>query len=237
MLTARHDPWAQALFTPYITWLFRRHFHALRLLGEPPRPDPGLPLLIVPNHSTWWDGFFLYILNLRLLGRRLHLMMLEEQLARFRFFRRIGAFGIRPGSPGAVAAALDYSVSVLTDPANALCLFPQGEMRHPATRPLGFRRGLERILKRHGGPVGLLPLAIRCDFYEDQRPEAVFLFDRCHVAGPGAYPRVDWLEERVTALLEEADRVVRAREPGRLLVSGKRQLSESWAGRGRRRPG
>jgi 1-acyl-sn-glycerol-3-phosphate acyltransferase len=169
MLTARHDPWAQALFTPYVTRLFRRHFHALRLLGQPPDPEPALPLVIVPNHSTWWDGFFVYILNLRLLGRRLHLMMLERQLERFRFFQRIGAFGIRPGSPRSVAKALDYSASLLADPANALCLFPQGEMRHPEARPLGFRRGLESILTRHGGRVTLLPLAIRCDFYEDQR--------------------------------------------------------------------
>jgi 1-acyl-sn-glycerol-3-phosphate acyltransferase len=231
MLTATHDPWAQAMFTLYVTRLFRRHFHALRLLGQPPDPEPAHPLVIVPNHSTWWDGFFVYFLNLRLLGRRLHLMMLEEQLDRFRFFRRIGAFGIRPGSPRSVAKALDYSASVLADPANALCLFPQGEMRHPETRPLRFRRGLERILTRYGGRVTLLPLAIRCDFYEDQRPEALFLFDRCRVAEPCGYPAVDWLEQRVGELLEETGRAVCTREPGRILLSGRKQLSER---RGRR---
>ena len=234
MLAARHDPWARALFDPYLRRLFRRHFHALRLLGEAPRPDPALPLLIVPNHGSWWDGFFLYFLNARLLGRRLHLMMLEEQLQRFPFFRRIGAFGIRPGSRGAVAAALDYSVSVLADPANALCLFPQGRMRHPAARPLDFRHGLGRILRRNGGPLTLLPLAMACDFYEDQRPEALFLFDRCHRLEPGALPGMDWLEQRVAGLLEQTGRAVQAREPGRILLSGSRQLSERWA---RRAPG
>jgi hypothetical protein len=232
MLASRHDPWARALFDPYLRRLFRRHFHALRLLGEDPRPDPALPLLIVPNHSSWWDGFFLYFLNARLLGRRLHLMMLEEQLQRFPFFRRIGAFGIRPGSRSAVAAALDYSVSVLADPANALCLFPQGRMTHPAARPLGFRPGLGRILRRHGGPLALLPLAMACDFYEDQRPEALFLFDRCHRLQPGAHPAMDWLEQRVAGLLEQTGRAAQAREPGRILLSGRRQLSESWARRG-----
>ncbi len=234
MLTARHDAWAQALFTPYVTGLFRRHFHGLRLLGQPPDPDPALPLVIVPNHSTWWDGFFVYLLNLRLLGRRLHLMMLEEQLACFPLFRRIGAFGIRPGSRGSVKTTLEYSASLLADPANALCLFPQGEMRHPAERPLGFRPGLEHILKRHAGALTLLPLAMRCDFYEDQRPEAVFLFGRCQVAGPGSYPAVDWLEQRVAELLEECGRAVQARESGRTLLSGRQQLSDRWA---RRRTG
>jgi hypothetical protein len=228
MITARHDPWAEALFTPYITRLLRRHFHALRLLGEPPSPPRGLPLLIVPNHSTWWDGFFLYILNRLLLGRRLHLMMLEEQLARFRFFRRIGAFGIRPGSIGEVAASLAYSASVLREPANALCLFPQGVMRHPSARPLGFRPGLERILREHGAPVGILPLAIRCEFYEDQRPEALFQFDRCLEAGPGSYPGSGWIEERVTGLLDQAGRAAQEKSPGRLLVAGQVGAGERW---------
>jgi hypothetical protein len=229
MLPARHDPWAEALFTPYITRLLRRHFHALRLLGEPPSPPRGLPLLIVPNHSTWWDGFFLYILNRLLLGRRLHLMMLEEQLARFRFFRRIGAFGVRPGSIGEVAASLAYSASVLREPANALCLFPQGVMRHPSARPLGFRPGLERILREHGAPVGILPLAIRCEFYEDQRPEALFQFDRCLEAGPGSYPGSGWIEERVTGLLDQAGRAAQEKSPGRLLVAGQVRAGERWA--------
>jgi hypothetical protein len=47
-------------------------------------------------------------------------MMLEEQLRRFRFFRRVGAFGIRPGSLGAVSAAISYSATVLDSLANTL---------------------------------------------------------------------------------------------------------------------
>lgn len=30
-----------------------------------------------------------------------------------------------------------------------------------SARPLGFRRGLQRILREHGAPLGILPLAIR----------------------------------------------------------------------------
>jgi 1-acyl-sn-glycerol-3-phosphate acyltransferase len=234
VLPARHDPWARALFDPYLRRLFRRHFHALRLLGEAPLPDPALPLLIVPNHSSWWDGFFLHFLNARLLGRRLHLMMLEEQLRRFPFFRRVGAFGIRPGAPRAVAGALDYAVAVLADPANALCLFPQGRMSHPDQRPLGFRPGLGWIMTKHDGPLALLPLAMRCDFYEDQRPEALFLFDVCHPLAGGPRPDVQWVEQRVDALLEQVGRAARGREEGQVLLRGRRQLSER---RARRRPG
>ena len=228
MITARHQPWAEALFSIYLTRLLRRHFHALRLLGEPPSLPPGLPLLILPNHGSWWDGLFLYELNRRLLGRRLHLMVLEEHVTRFRFFRHVGAFTIRPGCGGEVAASLAYAASVLRNPANALGLFPQGRIHHPSHRPLVFQRGVERILREHGAPVAILPLAMRCEFYENQRPEALFLFDRVLQAGPGAFPGAGWLEERVAGLLEEAGRAAVEKRPGRVLLEGRAQAGERW---------
>ncbi len=228
MFTARHRPWAEALFSLYLTRLLRRHFHALRLLGDVPQAPPGLPLLILPNHGSWWDGLFLYELNRRLLGRRLHLMVLEEHVASFRFLRRLGAFTIRPGRRDEVAASLSYAASVLGNPANALALFPQGCIRHPAERPLGFQRGLERILSEHARPVVILPLAMRCEFYENQRPEALFLFDRALAAGPGRFPGAAWLEQRVAALLEETGRAAVEKRPGRVLLEGRTQAGERW---------
>ncbi len=238
MYSARHRPWAEALFSVYLTRLLRRHFHALRLLGEAPSAPPRLPLLLVPNHGSWWDGLFLFELNRRLLGRRLHLMVLEEHVTRFGFFRRLGAFSIRPGFRDEVAASLAYAASVLADPANVLTLFPQGRIHQASDRPLDFQRGVERILREHGAPVAILPLAMRCEFYENQRPEALFLFDRILVAGPGCLPGADWLEERVTALLEELGRAAVEMRPGRVLLEGLAQAGERWKPRraGRARP-
>jgi Acyltransferase len=228
MFTARHRPWAGALFSVYLTGLLRRHFHALRLLGEVPSPPGGLPLLLVPNHGSWWDGLFLYELNRRLLGRRLHLMVLEEHVARFGFFRRLGAFSIRPGFRDEVASSLAYAASVLADPANVLALFPQGRIQHPSDRPLGFRHGVERVLREQRSPVAVLPLAMRCEFYENQRPEALFLCGRVLVAGPGSFPGADWLEERVASLLEETGRAAVEGRPGRVLLQGRAQTGERW---------
>ncbi len=233
MFTARHRPWAETLFPLYLTGLLRRHFHALRLLGEAPCPPPDLPLLLVPNHGSWWDGLFVYELNRRLLARRLHLMVLEEHIARFGFFRRLGAFSILPGFRREVAACLDYAASVLADPANVLGLFPQGRIHHPCFRPLGFQRGVERVLSRHGAPVAILPLAMRCEFYDNQRPEALFLFDRPLLAGPGGFPGAGWLEQRVAALLEELGRAAVEMRPGRLLLEGRAQAGQRWKARRR----
>jgi 1-acyl-sn-glycerol-3-phosphate acyltransferase len=231
MTAARHQRWAEGLFFPYVRGLLRRSFHCLRLIGELPRLEPGLPLVIVPNHGTWWDGFFVYFLNRLLFRRRLHLMMLEEQLERYRFFRRVGAFGIQPGLPRSVRETLRYSAQVLQDPGNALCVFPQGELRYHALRPLAFRRGLERILELHGGTVQLLPLGIRCELLGDQRPEALFLADRCYPVQAASFAGIPWLEAEQAALLERLESAIRGRDVGRVLLRGRAPLDDRWAGR------
>ncbi len=232
MITARHDWWAEALFFPYIRGLLRRSFQSLRLIGEIPQIEAAQPLLIAPNHSTWWDGFFVYVLNRLLFRKRLHLMMLERQLERFRFFSRVGAFGIRPGMPRSVVETLRYSAALLREPGNALCLFPQGELRYHALRPLGYRRGLETVLALCGRTVQILPLAMRCELLGAQRAEAFFMADRSHIFDAAAFPGIAWLEAEQVALLERLEAAIRGGEPGRMLLAGRTPLDERW---GRRR--
>lgn len=230
MIEARHQGWAERLFRGYVLGLVRRSFRAVRLLGELPDLPADEPLLITPNHSSWWDGFFVYLLDRALLHRRLHLMMLEEQLARYRFFSRVGAFGIRPGLPREAMQALAYSARLLSDPANSVCIFPQGELRPWGVRPLGLQRGLERVLRLHGGRVRLLPLAIRCELLADQRPEVFFLLDRSFAHDAASFPGVPWLEGEMEAQLERLQQGLLRGERGRTLIEGRRPVSERWDG-------
>jgi len=238
MIEARHQGWADWLFHRYVLRLVRRHFRRVHLLGELPRLPADLPLLICPNHSTWWDGFFVYLLNRRVLHRRLHLMMLEEQLSRYPFFRRVGAFGIHPGMPRSAMRALAYSARLLANPAHALCIFPQGVLRPWGVRPLSLQRGVERVLRLHGGGVALLPLAIRCELLADQRPEVFLLVDRCRTVGPASFEGIPWLEGEMEAQLERLQQAILQGQPGRVLVEGRLPVSARWdrlAGSGRAR--
>jgi 1-acyl-sn-glycerol-3-phosphate acyltransferase len=173
---ARHATWADFVFRPYQQSLFRRSFHALRLIGNLPDLSPKSPVILIGNHNTWWDGFFPYFLNDTFFHRNFFIMMLEEQLALYPFFRKLGAFGIRQGHPRSVMETLRYSASLLEDPHSLLCLYPQGALVPFKARPLGFQRGLERVISLSGVPVTLLQYAIRCEFLGERLPEAFFLF-------------------------------------------------------------
>ncbi len=218
MIVARHAAWAEKVFHLYVTGLFQRHFHAMRLLGEPPRAEPNLPLLLLPNHSTWWDGFFIHLLNKKIFLRRPYVMMLEEQLVRYPFFTRVGVFSIDPKSPASMRASLRYAANVLRDPQNLLAIFPQGELRPWDKRPLGYKRGLEVILKLHTGPVNLLPLAIRAEFLGEQKPSVFFMFGENLPVDYSSFAGMAWLEKREEEALEKLRAMIVSGERGTKLL-------------------
>ncbi|MDE0014868.1 MAG: lysophospholipid acyltransferase family protein [Candidatus Poribacteria bacterium] len=218
MIHAQHRLWADIIFEPYLAWLFKRHFHEIQLLGELPEIPDHLPLLLLPNHSTWWDGFFVYLLNKRIFHRTAYLMMLETQLSKYKFFRKIGAYSIEPENRRGIIASLEYTVELLNREMSLVSVFPQGQLLPWHTRPLGYKRGVEWILEKYGKPVTVLPLAIRTEFLGEKRPSVFFLFGEIHSFEAGTFGRMDWLEETETALLDDLASKILRQEVGQNLL-------------------
>ena len=167
MIEAKHFWLHRAFFNVYIRYILESDFSSLNISGS--YNDRRLPLLLIGNHSSWWDGFIPYELNRRLFRRRLYLMMLEEQLAKRRFFRRLGAFSVNPGSRSA-AASVNYAVNILKDSNNMLILFPQGKLQSQYVNEMDFRKGWFRILERTGVPVHVLFMAVMTDYFSNRKP-------------------------------------------------------------------
>ena len=102
-----------------------------------------------------------------------------EELNRFPLLRRGGAYSVNKKSPQSAMKALKYSVDVLGDLRNILCIFPQGIIRPPHFRPIEFQTGLAYIAKnaiKRYGKINLIPIAIDYCFFRDNRPEVVVEF-------------------------------------------------------------
>ena len=218
MIRAQHRLWADMIFQPYLARLFKRHFHEIQLLGEVPEIPDHLPLLLLPNHSTWWDGFFVYLLNKRIFHRTAHLMMLETQLSKYKFFRKIGAYSIAPEDRRGVIESLEYTVELLHQEMSLVSVFPQGQLLPWHTRPLGYKRGVEWILQKYKKPVTLLPLAIRTEFLGEKHPSVFFLFGNTTPFETETFRGMDWLEETETALLDDLALRILREEKGRNLL-------------------
>ncbi len=173
MILPQHDKLISFLFGNYIRMILNRHFHKIVVSGD--MPDPGKSVLLVGNHFSWWDGFIAWYLNSVYLKKRFHIMMLEEQLSRWRFFTRLGAFSIQPESRS-VIESLDFSGRILTDPENLLVMYPQGEIQSMYNNDFSFSRGVIRIIRSvENNPPGIIFYGALTEYFSQRRP-SLFIY-------------------------------------------------------------
>lgn len=227
MIPAHPQPWAEWLFRGYLRWLMRRHLRRL-CVREPQEPMPEqLPWLWIANHNTWWDGFSLYMINRHLFGRRLYLLMLEEQLRRFWFFRLLGAYGVRQGDGTDALRVLRYTRELLDQqPPPVVVWFPQGELL-PYGSPIRFAGGIELLLRLLTAPVWLQTVGIYPLLYAHPRPELSVGFGPGWLIAPGSsIPGKAELEEAIRETLEALTQQVRSGGRWKSLLEGTRSPHE-----------
>ncbi len=149
MIPAEHSPAFRALFDLYNRrYLLPRSFRSIDLYGS---LDAGVekqrPILYIANHSSWWDGLLLFHLWRRSGEDRHYVMMDEQQLSKYRFFRKLGAYSVDKSGLGASRASLRYSEQLLKQ-GHRVWLFPQGDIRHLESRPLALQSGAAHLLRR-----------------------------------------------------------------------------------------
>lgn len=131
--------------------------------------ESDAPVIAFINHSAWWDAVVPFVLSRDLFRRESYAIMEGEQLARYRFFRRLGCFGATSSSLSDARATVDHAVQLLRGgPRRTLWLAPQGALL-AARAPLVFRSGLARI-SRAVPEATLLPVALRFEFRKQQLP-------------------------------------------------------------------
>jgi len=231
MIETRHQRWAHFIFRSYLHRLFRRNFHSIHLLGEIPEHRKDQPLLLLPNHSSWWDGFFIYLVNEKIFKRPLYLMMLESQLKKYPFFSRVGAFSIDPQHPKSVMASLDYSRKLLNlpaTPAPLVCLFPQGELRPNFVRPLGLENGYNWIVSKVTKPLSIFTLGIQIEFLDQQLPEVFFQFEKVATSEILNTVSPNLVENSLGGLLDSIHQEILSGKKGTTVFTGSRSINERW---------
>mgnify|MGYP004570408787 FL=1 len=176
--TSRFWLWVASMF--FFNMLQNR-FYAFRYRGEENyfEAEKDVPTILFAPHCNWWDGIVLYNTTHRIFHKEIRLMV--EELNRFPLLRRGGAYSVNKKSPQSAMKALQYSVDVVGDLRNMLCIFPQGIIRPPHFRPIEFQTGLayiaENAVKRYG-KVNLIPMAVDYTFFRDNRPEVIVEFGK-----------------------------------------------------------
>lgn len=210
MMEAAHRKWAGSLAKFYLHHRFKKNFSAFYMARFPDLSTwEGRPVLLLPNHSTWWDGFFIFWLNQTYFRRTPFLMMLEQQLRKFPFFRFLGAYSVNRGNAVSARKSLQYTQDLLNHDdtgKNLVILFPQGKLIPHAEQPIQFERGISLLLRNLKRPLVIQLLAIYTWLGAEELPEVAFYFDQS-IMYPENEPEFKDLESRMnhirTTLIKE----------------------------------
>ena len=106
---------------------------------------------------------------LKVLHRKFYFMMQEDQLLKYRFFNKTGAFSVRKSSREALQS-LSYASSLLEESSNMVLIYPQGQLHSLYDSDFHFQRGLGRFIEGREGKLHLILSANMIDYGEYPRP-------------------------------------------------------------------
>lgn len=139
MIRANHNKYC-VKFSKNITKIFIGFFfRSVKYTGQ--YEEKGLPILMISNHFSFYDGFVQILLNFKIFKRRYNFMMLEKELRKNMFLTKIGASSISKGKRSSLES-LGYAVELLQDKENLFLFFPQGKIESIYTREFTFEKGL-----------------------------------------------------------------------------------------------
>jgi 1-acyl-sn-glycerol-3-phosphate acyltransferase len=174
IITAKHHFFYYTYFKLYYAkWKIKRNFHNVIFSGD--FHEKNLPLLLIANHVSWWDGIWAMYLNLNYFNRKFHFMMLEEQLKKNPVCNYVGGYSIKKGSRSMVES-MQYTAELLADKKNMVLIFPQGEIQSLYNQSILFEKGLEHIVKKIRGNVQIIFMAGLVDYFSNPKPDLYIYF-------------------------------------------------------------
>ena len=190
MIEAEDHPLLEPFWKWYIANSVRGHFDAVRLQLEQPDIAPT-PTLWQATHVSWWDGYLGVLLSGHL-GLQHRVMMLNENLAKYRFLRFVGAFGVERGSARGALESLRYAAAELGQPkARGLMMFPAGDIGSPYQRTGPYQSGAASLALSVAktAPIAVRSVAIRLEHLGAAKPEALLRVSAPRIVASGISTR------------------------------------------------
>lgn len=171
MIEPKHNSLARFIFNAYEYRILKKSFNRFILLNNDLQIDENKPAILLPNHFSWWDGFFIdFLVRIGGIDKKFHIVMLEEQLRRYWFFRLLGASGFNPQNPKSIVKLSNYINNLLNSPHNLLVFYPQGEIQL-FDNDLELKEGLSFILKNVNKDVAIYYPFFKIQYFDKRTPD------------------------------------------------------------------
>ncbi len=198
----RISPWLLRGFFAYAPGYVGKHLHSVWVSGaERLAAAQGSPAVLYMNHASWWDPMMAALLAGTYMGGRSHYTPIDaEALEKYKFFSKIGFFGIERNRLSGARKLLEVGGQILGGKNSVLWITPQGRFADVRERPLRFESGLANLLLRSPN-CAVIPVAIEYAHWEERTPEALIRIGECVPIDPRERPAD--LNARLEAKLAE----------------------------------
>jgi 1-acyl-sn-glycerol-3-phosphate acyltransferase len=162
---------AVGLFSIYLNWYLKRHFHALRIANAGRIPPQAQPLILFANHASWWDPLTAILVGQAILPHRQHYAPMDETaLEHYAIFKPMGFFPVDNASARGAAQLLRAGHQILERPGSVLWITPESQFQDVRKRPIAFRPGLGALMSRTGR-MTCVPISIEYVYWNERLPE------------------------------------------------------------------
>ena len=220
----QHSPRMLAWFETYLQWYMPKRLHAVRLSRSGVIPAeaniPG-PRVMYLNHPSWWDPLVCVLLARKYFPAWNHFAAMDAKaLEKYRFFERMGFFGVDQDSKAGVRKFLQKSDAILSDTNSAVWITAQGEFTDPRTRPVTLRPGVAHMIERMTSRMKqgtILPLALEFPHWQERDAEALMriapMIDVTQHATLNAKQWLAFLTQQLTQNMETLASEAMTRDP------------------------
>lgn len=169
IIKAKHNLIIHPIFKQFSRVMINHHFSQVEIIGKV-KKDSDRSILLLSNHTSWWDGFWHLFLNMKVFKKKFHFMMLEEELKKHWYFNYTGGFSVNK-SAVSVLESIKYSAEILSHPENLVLLFPQGKIGSIHIPTIRFEKGVQKILERTDrSKVQIVFLVNSIDYFLNIKP-------------------------------------------------------------------
>jgi 1-acyl-sn-glycerol-3-phosphate acyltransferase len=165
-------PFYRAIFDwAYYPLVRAASFH--QVLWNAPQAPEAQKVLLVSNHTSWWDGFLARdVLNQLYPEHQKLCWVYSKSVEQHLMLRALGALPVDPTRPSTLIQCV-RKLREFERQKKPFCLivFPQGKIWPSHKRPLGFQKGVEWLLQ-HLSFDQVLAMGIHIEPLQSRKPTA-----------------------------------------------------------------
>lgn len=158
-----------SFFSWYIQFIIKKDFTAFHFDSIETKSDASI--LILANHFSWWDGFFIFYLNKKVFKKQFHVLVNADNYNKVSFLKYLGAFAAE-GKGKDVLDTLSYAGELLDDPNNLVLVFPQGKLYSNHLKSISFEKGVMQMINASKKKINIIFAATFIDYFAKRKPSA-----------------------------------------------------------------